>query len=139
MAASNVTLVGNVATAPEVNETPSGKKFVRFRVATNERYRDQAGEWKDHEPVFWDVEAWGDLAEAIGAQFAVGDAVVAAGPFRSQTWQTEQNEKRTRRYVKLDAIGPDLARPKRPAKAQQPEAKAPAATEPPADDWASES
>lgn len=134
MAAVPITLVGNVATAPEVRTTPNGTHYVRFRIATNERYRDKAGEWKDHEATFWDVEAWGDVASAIGEDVAVGAPVIATGPMRSQSWQTEDGEKRVRRFVKVEAIGPDLARRKRRGSADQPEAP----TEAPSD-WASES
>lgn len=137
MAATIMTLVGNIATAPEVQATRSGKKFVRFRIATNERYRDQAGEWQEHEAVFHDVEAWGDLAELIGAQLATGAPVLATGPLRAQSWQTEEGQKRVRKYVKLDAIGPDLARV-RPVGNKAPEATQPPA-EQPDEDWSSES
>ncbi len=133
MAAVPVVLVGNVATAPEVKTTPSGTHYVRFRVATNERYRDKEGEWKDHEATFWDVEAWGDVASVIGTDIKVGAPVIVTGPMRSQSWQNEDGEKRVRRFVKVEAIGHDLARRRRGASGDQP-----APVEAPAD-WASES
>lgn len=140
MASVPVTLVGNVASAPEVQTTAGGKAFVRFRVATNERYRDQGGEWRDHEAVFWDVEAWEAVAQSIGEHLNVGDPVIVTGPMRSQSWETEQREKRVRRFVKCEAIGRDLVRgARKAARAAAAETAAPAVPAPDGDDWSTES
>ena len=41
---NKVQLIGNLGNAPEVRNTESGKKLVRFSVATNESYRNAKGE-----------------------------------------------------------------------------------------------
>lgn len=140
MSAVPVTLVGNVATDVEPTKTATGKQFVRFRVATNERYRDQAGEWQSHDAVFWDCEAWNGRAEALAENFRKGSPVIVTGVMRSQSWKTDDGEARTRRYVKVEAFGPNLAAVKRETPAAQAESSeaAPAADDA-ADEWAAES
>jgi hypothetical protein len=41
---NKVQLIGNLGNAPEVRNTESGKKLVRFSIATNETYRNAKGE-----------------------------------------------------------------------------------------------
>jgi len=44
---NKVILVGNVGKDPEVKYTPSGTALAKFRIATNERFKDKSGEWQD--------------------------------------------------------------------------------------------
>ena len=142
MSAVNVHLVGNIATETDAQNTPTGKTFVRFRVATNERYRDNTGEWKSGEPVFWDCEAWNAPAQAIAANLTKGEPVIVVGIIRSQNWKTEDGQQRTRRFVKVEAVGPNLAVPRKKADAAAPAApagEAPAEEPDAAEEWAAES
>lgn len=41
---NKVQLIGNLGNAPEVKQTETGKKLVKFSVATNEVYRNANGE-----------------------------------------------------------------------------------------------
>lgn len=107
MPAVPATLVGNLVAAPEVKRTEGGTSYTRFRVAVNDRFRDASGEWKDHEPIFWTCEAWKDAAEIIAAQFKTGSPVIVNGTFRSQSWETAEGEKRSRTFVRVEAMGPN--------------------------------
>jgi single stranded DNA-binding protein len=84
MSAVPAVLAGNVVADIELATTPTGKKFARFRVATNERYRKADGQWADREAVFWNCEAWNEPAEAIAQQFKKGSAVVKPGSRKTQ-------------------------------------------------------
>jgi single-strand DNA-binding protein len=44
---NRVTLLGNVGKNPEVHHTPSGSIIANFSIATTDRYKDKAGEWKE--------------------------------------------------------------------------------------------
>ena len=59
---NKVQLIGNLGNAPEVRNTESGKKLVKFSVATNEVYNNNKGE-KVKETQWHNVIAWGKVAE----------------------------------------------------------------------------
>ena len=42
-------LIGNLGADPELRYTPSGKAVANLRVAVNDRYRGQDGEWQEPE------------------------------------------------------------------------------------------
>lgn len=105
MSAVPVHLVGNVVADPELTAMASGTACVRFRVATNERYRDGQGEWAERDAVLWTCEAWGEAAATIAATFAKSSPVVVVGVVRSHDWITDEGERRSRMFVKVDAAG----------------------------------
>ncbi|MEQ1553411.1 MAG: single-stranded DNA-binding protein [Ferruginibacter sp.] len=72
---NKVQLIGNLGNAPEVRNTESGKKLVRFSVATNEQYKNASGE-KVTETQWHNLIAWGKIAD-IAEKFLVKGAEVA--------------------------------------------------------------
>jgi single-strand DNA-binding protein len=44
---NKVILVGNVGKDPEMKYTPNGVPVAKFSLATNERFKDKSGEWRD--------------------------------------------------------------------------------------------
>jgi single-strand DNA-binding protein len=111
---SAVTIVGNLATAPELRVTPSGRPLARFVLAENSGHRDRAtGEWVDDEPTFWPVNVWGDLAENVVETLAKGDRAVVTGRTRTNAWETKPDdgsapERRSRVEVTADEVGAAL-------------------------------
>ena len=59
---NKVILVGNLGKDPEVKFTPSGVPVAKFSLATNERYKDKAGEWQDRTE-WHNILAWERLAD----------------------------------------------------------------------------
>jgi len=46
MASDNqIIITGNLTDDPELRYTPNGAAVVKFRVAVNKRYKDEAGNW----------------------------------------------------------------------------------------------
>lgn len=83
MSETLVTLVGNVATQPELKQTSTGVPVVRFRLASTERRYDRVGErWTDGHTSFYTVWAWRTLAENVSGSVAVGEPVVVQGRLR---------------------------------------------------------
>ncbi|MBN8832844.1 MAG: single-stranded DNA-binding protein [Niastella sp. SCN 39-18] len=90
---NKVQLIGNLGNAPEVRNTESGKKLVRFSIATNETYRNTQGE-KVTETQWHNVIAWGKLAE-IAEKFLVKGAEVAIeGKLTSRTYTDKEGNKK---------------------------------------------
>lgn len=129
-----VTVVGNVATRPEMKQSSMGVPYVRFRLASTERRFDRAEDrWTDGRTSFYTVWAWRALGENVAASVGIGEPVVVHGKLRV----VEREEKgQTFVSVAIDAasIGHDMTRGtsafRRMAKARPELAEPPADLEP---------
>lgn len=109
------TFVGNLTADPEFRPASGGRASVHLRVACSERYYNiKAREWRSKEPTFWDTYAWGDRAEAIAAAgFCKGNPVVLVGQFVANSWMDESGQTRHRTTVAIEAVGLNVAIPRR--------------------------
>lgn len=103
---SDTTLVGNVTRDPELKYTSSGSALLNFGIAVNRRWQSN-GEWQE-ETSFFDVVAWSDLAENIGATVSKGDRVIVVGRLQQRTWENDEGEKRSKVEVVAEDVGPSL-------------------------------
>jgi single stranded DNA-binding protein len=91
MASENqVTIVGNLTDDPELRYTPNGAAVVKFRVAVNRRYKDEAGNWKDGETSYFSVNAWRSLAENSAETLTRGTRVLVTGRLQMRSWETQE-------------------------------------------------
>lgn len=85
-------LAGNLTADPVLRYTESGRAVAQLRVAVTERVQDpKTGDWKDGQPQFFDVTAWGQLAEHCAEHLARGTRIVAEGQWESRSW-TDKDE-----------------------------------------------
>jgi len=61
---NKVMLIGNIGNDPEFRSTPSGRSVLKFRVATNESWKDKSGQLQEHTE-WHNVNIWGPRAEAL--------------------------------------------------------------------------
>jgi len=109
MASDNqIIIVGNLTDDPELRYTPNGAAVVKFRVAVNRRFKDEAGNWKDGETSYFTVNAWRTLAENVAETLSRGTRVVVAGRLQMRSWETQEGDKRTVVEIEADEIGPSL-------------------------------
>ena len=109
MASDNqIIITGNLTDDPELRYTPNGAAVVKFRVAVNKRYKDEAGNWKDGETSYFTVNAWRTLAENVAESLTRGTRVVVAGRLQMRSWETQEGDKRTVVEIEADEIGPSL-------------------------------
>lgn len=106
MTTTTTTLVGNLTAEPRLRFTTAGKAVAGFGVAVNRRWQTN-GEWQEHVS-FFDVTAWGDLAENVAASLDKGTRVVVTGRLQQRSYDGKDGEKRTAVELVADAIGPDL-------------------------------
>ncbi len=86
-------LLGHVGSAPEVRYTGAGMAVGNFRMATNERWKDKAGE--EQERTEWhSVVVWGKLAELVGENVPKGCEVFVEGRIQTREWTDKENIKR---------------------------------------------
>lgn len=105
---AQITLVGNIATPPQLKTLPSGLTITTFRLGSSQRRFDQqSGGWVDGERSFFTVSAYRRLAEHVHRSLTKGDRVVLTGRVKVREWENDSG-KGTAVEIDAEAIGPDL-------------------------------
>ena len=108
MADSQVTVVGNITREPELRFTPNGQPKANFGIAVNRRWQNrQSNEWEESTS-FFNIVAWGSLAENVAESLPKGARVMVTGRLEQRSWETDNGEKRSIVEVVADEIGPSL-------------------------------
>lgn len=102
-----ITIAGNLGADPELRFNTAGKAIARVRVAVTDRYRDESGEWVNGPTSWFNVVAWGRLAENA-ASLIKGDPALITGRLAQRDYETEQGEKRTAWEITADDIALSL-------------------------------
>lgn len=105
MASTQVTLVGNLTSDPELKFMTNGSGKLTFSLACNEYWNDKDGE-RQEKTSYFDVVAWRNLAEEGANILEKGMGVIIVGRMEQQTWEDkETGAKRSRIQVLADNIG----------------------------------
>jgi len=91
---NKVILVGRLGKDPEVKYTPSGTPVAKFTLATDDVYKDRAGE-QQRRTEWHTIVAWSKLAEICGEYLVKGKQVYIEGSIRSRQWEDQTGNKRT--------------------------------------------
>lgn len=92
---NKVVLIGNLGKDPEVRTLESGAKVAKFSIATNENYKDAAGNWQTRTE-WHDVVAWRLNAERAERDFKKGKMVYVEGKLTHRKWEDKDgNPRRT--------------------------------------------
>ena len=100
---NTTTLVGNLTRDPQIKFTDSGNAVLTFSIAVNRRFQKNK-EWQE-EAHYFDVVAYGELAENAGNSITKGSRVIVCGRLAYQSYTDKNNEKRTKIEVVADEIG----------------------------------
>lgn len=90
---NRVQLIGNLGNAPEIRKTETGKKLVRFSVATNESYKNSNGE-KVTETQWHNLIAWGKLADIAEKLLNKGTEVAIEGKLINRNYTDKEGVKK---------------------------------------------
>jgi single-strand DNA-binding protein len=90
---NKVQLIGNLGNAPEVRTTETGRKLVKFSVATNENYRNSSGE-KVKETQWHNLIAWGKVAEVAEKFLLKGTEVAIEGKLIHRDYTDKEGNKK---------------------------------------------
>ena len=90
---NKVQLIGNLGNIPEVRTTESGKKLVKFSVATNEVYRNSNGE-KIKETQWHNLIAWGKVADIAEKYLLKGTEVAIEGKHINRNYTDKEGKKK---------------------------------------------
>lgn len=100
---------GNLTQDPELRFTPTGRAVAKLRVAYSQRVKDPAtGQWRDGEPMFYDVDVWGRQGENCAEALQRGDRIVAVGEWFRRHWTTRDGESRQSVTLTARDIGPSM-------------------------------
>ncbi|RKN82290.1 single-stranded DNA-binding protein [Ulvibacterium marinum] len=89
---NKVQLIGNVGNDPEMTVLESGKKVIRFSLATNENYKNAKGE-KVESTDWHNMAAWNKTAEIIERFAAKGRHIAIEGRLTSRSYETKEGLK----------------------------------------------
>ncbi len=90
---NRVQLIGNLGNAPEIRKTETGKKLVRFSVATNESYKNSNGE-KVTDTQWHNLVAWGKLADIAEKFLNKGTEVAIEGKLINRNYTDKEGIKK---------------------------------------------
>lgn len=97
---NSVTLIGNLGQDPEMKYFNSGAVNVKFSLALNSYNKKEEKEVTD-----WvNCEAWKKTAELIGEYCKKGDKVAVEGSLKTQNWEDDNGNKRSRTFVLVSRI-----------------------------------
>lgn len=82
---NKVLLVGNVGKSPEIRQLESGRKMAKFSLATNESYRNAAGEWNT-ETQWHNITAWGKMADKVEELLGKGTEISLEGKLMNSSY-----------------------------------------------------
>ena len=94
MSVNKVILLGNVGKDAEVKYGASGTAVCRFSLATNETFKNKAGD-VEKRTEWHSVVAFGRLGEVCGEYLSKGKLCYIEGTIRSGNWEDRDGNKRT--------------------------------------------
>ena len=91
---NKVMVIGYLGRDPEMRYTPNGKSVVSFSIACDRSWKNADGE-KQTETDWFNVVAWGDLAEICNKHLSKGSQAYIEGRIQTRTWQDNEGQQRT--------------------------------------------
>lgn len=91
---NKVMIIGHLGRDPEMRYTPTGRPVTTFTVATNRTWNSSDGE-KHSETEWFNVVAWGNLAEICKQHLVKGQQVYIEGRLQTHRWEDAENGKRS--------------------------------------------
>jgi len=98
---SAVSITGNLTDTPSIKFTNNGTAVSNFSVAVNKKRGDE-------EIVhYFDITAWGTLAQNVSESLAKGDRVNVIGNITQDRFEKD-GQKRSAVVIVAESVGPDL-------------------------------
>jgi single-strand DNA-binding protein len=95
---NKVLLIGNLGRDPEMRYTPNGKPVTSFSLAATRNWVSADGERHD-ETEWFNVVAWGNLAEICNQHLNKGQKVYVEGRLQTRSWEDGNGQKHFRTEV----------------------------------------
>jgi len=89
---NKVMIIGHLGRDPEMRYTPSGRPVTTFTVATSRTWNTSDGE-RHTETEWFNVVAWGNLAEICKQYLNKGQHVYIEGRLQTRHWEDKEGNK----------------------------------------------
>ncbi len=100
---NKVMVIGWLDGDPEVRHTPSGRPVASFSVSTTRAWVSAEGQ--RHEETEWfNVVAWGNLADVVEKYLSKDQQVYIEGRLQTRSWEDSQG----RRHFRTEVVAHDL-------------------------------
>jgi single-strand DNA-binding protein len=120
MSVNKVILVGRLGRDPETRYTSGGQAVCNFTMATDESYRDRAGE-RQKRTEWHRIVLWAKLAEISQQYLKKGMLVYIEGRIQTRQWDDREGNKRTTTEIVGNVMRMLTPRGEVPAAAAEPE------------------
>ena len=100
---NSVQLIGRLGKDPEMVELKSGRKLVKFSLATNESYRNQKGD-KIEQTQWHNIVAWENKANFASEYLKKGMEIALEGKLIHREYETDSGEKRYASEISLNDV-----------------------------------
>ena len=91
---NKVQIIGHLGKEPEMRYTPSGKPVTTFTVAVSRSWNSADGE-RHNETEWFNIVAWGNLAEICKQYLTKGQQVYVEGRLQTRRWDDKEGTKHT--------------------------------------------
>ena len=95
---NKVLLIGHLGCDPEMRYTPSGRPVTSFSLATSRSWTSADGERRE-ETEWFNIVAWGNLAEICKQYLRDGQQVYIEGRLQTRGWEDDTGKKHFRTEV----------------------------------------
>jgi single-strand DNA-binding protein len=89
---NKVMVIGQVGRDPEMRYMPNGKAVTSFSVATSRSWTNSEGE-RCEETEWFNVVAWGNLAEICKQHLRKGRQVYVEGRLQTRSWEDREGKR----------------------------------------------
>lgn len=97
---NKIIVIGHLGRDPEMRYTPNGQSVTTFSVASSRRYTTADGERRE-ETEWFNVSAWGRLADISSQYLTKGQQVYVEGRLKSRTYQGQDGQTRVSLDINL--------------------------------------
>ena len=91
---NKVMIIGHLGRDPEMRYTPSGRPVTTFSMAVSRTWNTVDGE-RHSETEWFNIVAWGNLAEIRKQYLYKGQQVYIEGRLQTRHWEDKEGQKRT--------------------------------------------
>lgn len=98
-----VTISGNLTKDPVLRTTSSGIPVANFYIASNRKYKDKSGIWKE-DVCYVGIVAWHHLADSCEKHLTRGSAVIVEGELQSRNFESDEGGYRSIVEIKAHKI-----------------------------------
>ena len=91
---NKVMVIGHLGKDPEMRYTPSGRPVTTFTMAVSRTWSSSDGE-RHSETEWFNIVAWGNLAEICKQYLTKGQQVYVEGRLQTRHWDDKEGQKHT--------------------------------------------